>query len=143
METISEIKRRIDRDQKILDIKRVYNDVERNINKIYYGRPCEHDIVIRTKASEFICLGCMHKVKYDEKIYIIDFSDNYYSTKYIGEYNLLVSYLQSIMLEACEKLDNFTDSDFIEMVETNKKYVVPPFNYNPYSLLKKDKKDKK
>lgn len=137
MTTISEIKRRIDRDQKILDIKRVYNDVERVINKIYYGRPCNHDILIRTDTSEFICLGCMHNVTYNNNSYIMDFTNNYYSKKYIGEYNVLVSYLQSIMLDAEEKILEFTDSDFIEMVESNKKYVVPPFNYNPYNLIKK------
>lgn len=137
MKTISEIKRRIDRDQKILDIKRVYNDVEKNINKIYYGKPCSHDIIIRTNTTQFICLGCMHDVAYNKNSYILDFSNNYYSKKYIGEYNVLVSYLQSIMLDVEEKIPKFTDSDFIEMVESNKKYVVPPFNYNPYNLIKK------
>lgn len=150
MNIIEDIKRNKNYNEEISDINKVYEKAVEIATERYAEQPCSHDVIVKfygticsysdNKLPLYICLGC-HKdltkkadeIEKDPTKYIIDFSREYWYdvSKRGGEFNhyALVDYLRKLAIEESAKTPDYTDEDFVNMVNKDVQKIMENNNF--------------
>ena len=150
MDVVKRIQREDKREKDLKAVEEMARHEKNIIEEEYNKEPCSHNIVIKLynscfnrkcKIAWYYCLGCgswlphlSFKATEIEKPYIIDLTDLDCGSTYVDGKNLLVSYIQSLAIEANEKNPNYSDSDFVDMIEKNKALINVPSNFKPRNI---------
>ena len=150
MDVVKRIQREDKREKDLKTIEEMAGHEKNIIEEEYNKEPCPHNIVIKLynsyfnkkcKIAYYYCLGCGQwlthlslKATKIEKHHIIDLIDLDCGSTYAYGKNLLVSYMQSLAIKANEKNPNYSDSDFVDMVEKNKALINVPSNFKPRNI---------
>ncbi len=152
MNITKEIDRKNKMDSELKAIEETARIAKESVEREYNKKECNHDILIKMygsvwsrdfKAPVYMCLGCKKRnvdiENYDDaqefinpkNRFIIDFTASFKSHEYINGDNLLILYLQTLAKEVEERMPDFKDSDFVEMISCNTEYIKTPKDFNP------------
>ncbi len=150
MDVVKHIQRVDKREKDLKAVEEMARHQKDIIEEEYNKEPCPHNIVIKLydsyfnrkcKIAYYYCLGCgqwlsnlTFKATEIEKTHIIDLTGLDCGSTYVDGKNLLVSYIQSLAIEENEKNPNYSDSDFVDMIEKNKALINVPSNFKPRNI---------
>lgn len=145
MQIVEKMKKQEEKEEalKAIDemVKFAKNSLERE-----YANFCNHDVVLKIYGShhakdrmepDYYCLGCGCYFRNSEMLeeenenaIIIDLT-SLDGNIYVGTKNILLSYIQYLAVDASLKIPEYSDADFVEMIEQNKSFIKIPEGFKP------------
>ena len=150
MNTINDILRNKKYNEEVSKITGSYQKALKITTERYQEEPCKHNIIVKffgticsysdNKRPLYICLGChedltkkAEEIEKDSTKYIIDFSGEYWYdvSKRGGEFNhyALVDYLRELAIEESAKTPDYTDENFVNMVNKDVQKIMEKNNF--------------
>lgn len=148
MQIVEKMKKQEEKEEalKAIDemVKFAKNSLERE-----YANFCNHNIVLKIYGSryaelrkelDYYCLGCGCYFRNPEMLeeenenaIIIDLT-SLDGNIYVGTKNILLSYIQYLAVDASLKIPEYSDADFVEMIEQNKDFIKVPKGFKPSKI---------